>query len=268
MSLFSITNRKNVMDYIISFTKHNEHIVALVAVGSGSYGFYDELSDLDFVIAIDSDENMEMVMEYVRSQLNERLNFIYFRQIPQKRLQVYLADNYLEIDIGYGAYTSAAAIRKYWKVLFDKSGTVDKAMHSSWEKKDMVSKANEFYKKLAECSDSVWHNLMLSAVAIKRGQYWRAYTELEQARKWLIEILCCRYSLDADRNREVDKLPEAELAILKKTLVLNLTQDELWRNLNALTDAVYTELERYGERACIIVNRQQVNEYINACRNL
>ena len=111
MSLFSKTDRKNVMDYIISFTEHNEHIAALVAVGSGSYGFNDGLSDLDFVIAIDSDENMEMVMEYVRSQLSKCLNFIYFKQIPQKRLQVYLTDNYLEIDIGYGAYTSAAAIR-------------------------------------------------------------------------------------------------------------------------------------------------------------
>jgi len=267
MSLFSIKDRKNVMDYIISFTEHNEHIVALVAVGSGSYGFNDGLSDLDFVIAIDSDENMEMVMEYVRSQLNKRLNFLYFKQIPQARLQVYLVDNYLEIDIGYGAYTSAAAIRKYWKVLFDKSGTVEKAMHSSWVKK-MASKTNEFDRKLAECSDTVWHNLMLSAVAIKRRQFWRAYTELELARKWLIELLCCRYSLDADRNREVDKLPEAELDILKKTLVSSLTQEALWRSLDALTDAVYTELERYDERACIIVNRQQVNEYINACRNI
>lgn len=84
MSLFSMTDRKNIMDYIISFTKDNEHIVALVAVGSGAYGFYDELSDLDFVIAVDSDENMEMVMEYVRSQLSKRLNFIYFRQILEK----------------------------------------------------------------------------------------------------------------------------------------------------------------------------------------
>ena len=267
MSLFSIADRKNVMDYIISFTEQNEHIVALVAVGSGSYGFYDELSDLDFVIAIDSDENMEIVMEYVRSQLNKRLNFIYFRQIPQKRLQVYLTDNYLEIDIGYGAYTSAAAFRKHWKVLFDKSGTVDKAMRASWEKKEMASKTDEFYKKLADCSDSVWHNLMLSAVAIKRKHYWRAYAELDLARKWLIELLCCRYFLDADRNREVDKLPEAELAILRKTLVSNLTQEALWCSLDALTYAVYTELERYGEQACIKVNRQQVNEFINACRN-
>ena len=57
--------------------------------------------DLDFVIAIDSDENMKKVMAYVRSQLDKNLNFIYFRQIPQKKLQIYLNDNYLEIDNGY-----------------------------------------------------------------------------------------------------------------------------------------------------------------------
>lgn len=65
----------------------------------------------------------------------------------------------------------------------------------------------------------------------------------------------------------MDKLPEAELDILKKTLVSALTQEALWCSLDALKDAVYTELERYGERACIIVKRQQVDEYINVCRN-
>ncbi|HOB19769.1 MAG TPA: hypothetical protein PK830_05775 [Candidatus Atribacteria bacterium] len=266
MPLFSAADRKNVLDHIVSFTEPNEHIITLVAVGSGSYGFYDELSDLDFVIALDSDDSMETVMEYVRSQLGKRLNFIYYKQIPQKRLQVFLTDNYLEIDIGYGAYTGAAAFRKHWKVLFDKSGTVDKAMRSSWEQTEADFKANGHSRKLAECADSVWHNLMLAAVAIKRRQYWRAYAELELARNRLIELVCCRYSLDADRNREVDKLPETELAILNATLVSSLTQEALWRHLDVLTDAIYTELERYSEQSCITVSRRQVNEYINACR--
>ena len=268
MPLFSVADRKNVMDYIISFTEQNEHIVALVAVGSGSYGFNDELSDLDMVVAIDSDENMATVMEYVHSKLNERLNFIYFKQVPQRRLQVYLADNYLEIDIGYGAYTSAAAFRKDWKVLFDKSGTVDRAMRVSWEKYGTAPKKDELDKKLAECSDSVWHNLMHAAVAIKRRQYWRAVAELDLARNMLIGLLGCRYSLDTGRGRDVDKFPEAELDTLQKTLVTSLTQDALWSSLAALTDAVYTELERYGRRAQIKVDRRHVNEYINACREL
>lgn len=268
MAVFNVIDRKNMMDYIISFTEQNEHIIALIAVGSGSFGYIDELSDLDMVVAIDSDENMETVMEYVASQLNKRLNFIYFKQMPQRRLQVYLSDTYLEIDIGYGAYTSAAATRKNWKVLFDKTGTLDEVMRSSWEKHERDPKTEEHNKQLAECSDVVWHNLMLSAVAIKRRRYWRAVAELDLARNLFIELLGCRYSLDTSHGRDVDKLPEAERNVLKKTLVSSFTQDALWLNLVALTDAVYTELERYRERACIKVNRQQVNEYINACRDL
>jgi len=61
---------------------------------------------------------------------------MFFSQIPKKGLQVYLTDSYLEIDIGYGDYTCAAANRKHWKVLYDKSGTVDKAIHDSWNNKE------------------------------------------------------------------------------------------------------------------------------------
>lgn len=269
MSVFSTTDRKNIMDYIVSFTEKNEHITALIAVGSGSFGYIDELSDLDMVVAVDSDENMETVMEYVTLRLNERLNFIYFKQISQRKLQVYLSDNYLEIDIGYGAYADAAASRKNWKVLFDKSGTVDQAMSSSWERHEKATKTDEHNRKLAECSDVIWHHLMHTAVAIKREQYWRAVIELEHARNLFIGLLCCRYSLDTgNRGRDVDKLPEAELTILKKTLVSNFMQDALWFNLTTLTNAVYTELERYGDRACITVNRRQINEYISACQGL
>ena len=268
MAVFNATDRKSIMDYIVSFTEQNEHIIALVAVGSGSFGYIDELSDLDMVVAIDSDENMETVMEYIASQLNKRLNLIYFKQMPQRRLQVYIIDNYLEIDIGYGAYTSAAATRKNWKVLFDKTGTIDGIMRDSWENYEKTAKTDEHNQKLVECSDSVWHNLMHSAVAIKRGRYWRAVAELELARNLYIGLLGCRYSLETGRSRDVDKLPEAELAVLQKTLVTSFSPDALWGSLAALTDAVYTELEHYGERACITVNRRQVNEYIDACRDM
>ena len=202
------------MDYIISFTEQNEHIVSLIAVGSGSFGYNDELSDLDMVIAIDSNENMETVMEYVALQLKKQLNFIFFQQMPQRRLQVYLCDNYLEIDIGYGAYTDAAATKKSWKVLFDKSGTVDEKMRNSWE--ENKNQTHENNKKIAECSGVAWHKLMLSAIAIKRKNYWRAVVELEYVRNLYMGLLGYRYSLETNQGRDVDNLPEAELNILKK----------------------------------------------------
>lgn len=106
-------------------------------------------------------------------------------------------------------------------------------MKKSWEKRESEPKTDRYNKKLVECSDTAWHNLMHAAVAIKRRQYWRAAAELELARNLLIGLLGCRYSLDTGRNRDVDKLPEAELSVLKKTLIPDFTQDAFWRSQTA-----------------------------------
>lgn len=73
MAIFNTIDRKDILDYIVSFTEQNEHIMALIAVGSGAFGYIDELSDLDMVVAIDNNENMEIVMDYVNSQLDQHL---------------------------------------------------------------------------------------------------------------------------------------------------------------------------------------------------
>lgn len=266
--MYSTEERKRIMDEIIVFAEQNEHIIALIAVGSGSYGYIDELSDLDMVVAIDSDENTETVMEYISSQLKNRLSFIYFKQVLQSRLQVYMCDSFLEIDIGYGPYTWAAAFRKDWRVLFDKSGTVEEKMLESWKRHEESCNEEAYNKKAAECADVVWHHLMHAAVAIKRGQSWRADAELSIARNSYIELLGCRYSLETARGRDTDKLPENELEVLSKTLVTGFERKALWSALNALVDAVYSELERCGEQAHIPVSRARVNEYIDMCRKL
>lgn len=266
MALFSVAQRREAMDYIVSAAKENPDIAALIAVGSGSYGYNDELSDLDMVIAVYSDEKTAAVKDYIAARLNERYGFIYFKQAQQVPLQVYLTDNFLEIDIGYGAYTYAAAFKEHWKVLFDKTGTVDGKMRQSWEAISAAPKTDNHNAKLAECSDAVWHHLMHAAVAIKRGQSWRAAAELDVVRGQLIGLLGIRYSLDTSGGKDTDKLPEAELAALEKTLVKGFSEDALLSALDELTKLVYDELERFGERSCIRVTRSQVEEYIAACR--
>ena len=55
MAIFNTSNRKIIMDYILSFTEQNEHIMSLIALGSGSIGYINELSDLDMALALDKD---------------------------------------------------------------------------------------------------------------------------------------------------------------------------------------------------------------------
>lgn len=268
MPLFSPADRQQALDEIVAFSKENEHIVALVAVGSGAYGYIDELSDLDFVVAVDDDANTEAVMAYMAAQLRQRLAFVYFKQAPQWHLQVYVSDQYLEIDIGYGTYTRAAAMRKHWMVLFDKSGTVDERMRASWAQQEAAPAGDAYGRALAECADTAWHHLMHAAVAIKRGQPWRAAAELEITRNAYIGLLGSRYKLDTARGRELDRLPAAMLDGLQRTLVASLKADALWQSLDALTEAIYNELEHGGDAACIAVSREHVREYSRACKAL
>jgi predicted nucleotidyltransferase len=265
MAMFTADKRAEIMEYIKAFAEKNEHIISLIAVGSGAVGYTDRLSDLDMVIAIDSNENLTLVMDEVAQKLKEKVRFIYFKQVPQIRMQVYMSEDYLEIDIGYGVYTSAAAFKKHWKVLFDKSGTVDNAMRRSWEAISAAPKGDELGKKLFELSDTAWHHLMHSAVAISREQYWRAESELEFVRNQLFAVWGCRYSLDVARGRDADSIPKEKLDSLKGTLPSELSGEALKGCLYALTGAVYSELESCGTAFESSVTRDNVAEYISAC---
>ena len=99
-NIFNAENRQEVFDYILSVTKACDQIVSLVQVGSGAIGYHDERSDLDYVIALDVDDSMAEVMEYMRQQISVKYDLLYYAQDEARHLQVFLLSDLLEIDIG------------------------------------------------------------------------------------------------------------------------------------------------------------------------
>lgn len=268
MSLFQTKDRALLMKQMEASSKQNEHIIALVMVGSGAFGYRDELSDLDMVVAIDKEENLTEVMEYVGSMLRKYTSIIYEKTNIQRHLQVYLTREFLEIDIGFGPYQYAAAFKKDWKVLFDKSGTVDYAMRISWERISENSGTDEKKQKVQEIADSVWHNFMHAAMSMKREQIFRAIAELDLIRENYRKLLGLHYNLDVVRGRELDSLPEEKLQIIRNQILTNLSKEALWDNLHYLTDTVYEELAYYGEEAGVKITKEQIIEYADECRKL
>ena len=129
--IFSVEDRQKAFEYILTVTKEHEKIVALCQVGSGAIGYHDARSDLDFVIAMNTGDSMAEVMEYMKKRITEKYKVIYFKQAEDRHLQVYVLDNLLEIDIGFGGYEHAAAWKPAFKVLFDRSGVVEEKMIQS-----------------------------------------------------------------------------------------------------------------------------------------
>ena len=83
---------------------------------------------------------------------------------------------------------------------------------------------------------------MHAAVAIRRGNCFRAVGELEYVRKIYIDLLGDRYRLESAMNREIDRLPEHEKASIRSTFVTGESSGELWSGLLNLTRLIYQEL--------------------------
>lgn len=260
--IFSVRDRQTVYEYILEVAKECSKVVALCQVGSGAIGYNDKYSDLDYVIALDSDDSMLEVMDYIKRKLVEKYKIAYFAQNESRHLQAFVLSNLLEIDIGYGYYEYAAALKPEFKVLFDHSGVVEKKMIESREWMDNNIFSDKYKKDIEAACDSVWTRMMHAAVAIHRNNPFRAIGELEAIRKTYIELLCDRHRLESNFNREVDKLSDDEKNAVMSTLVKDYGTDGLWTSLFKLTSLIYKELEEYK----IPISKELLMEYYKELR--
>ncbi len=241
--VFCVQDRENAFGFVLSAARECERIVALVQVGSGAAGYRDDRSDLDFVIALDSDGSMPEVMDYMHRKIDEKYGVLYFRQDEERHLQCYVLSDLLEIDIGYGGYENAAARKPAFRVLYDKTGTVEEKMIRSREWMDDRIYGGKRKKDIASARETGWIHLMHAAVAIHRGDAFRAVGEMEYVRKLYIDLLGDRYRLESGLNREIDRLPEEEKEAIRSTFVTGEDTESLWTSLLNLTRLVYRELE-------------------------
>lgn len=241
--IFNVQDRQEAFEYILSVTKENPQIAALVEVGSGAYGYHDEKSDLDFVIALNSDASMSEVMDYMNEKIASRYEVQYSKKQEASHLLVIVLSNLLEIDMGFGCYEHAAARKAEYKVLFDNTGVVEEKMAQSRAWMDDSIYGNKQKKDMETACDSVWARMMHAAVAIYRNNYLRAIGELEFIRRVYIDLLGDRYRLESGYNHDMDKLPEEAKAEIRSTLVYGEEAKDLWTSLLNLTSLVYRELE-------------------------
>ena len=180
--IFTVQDRQETFDFILSIAKACEKIVALVQVGSGAVGFTDDHSDLDFVVALDSNDSMKEVMDYFHQKVSQKYEIIYHGQIELRRLEVFVLSNLLEIDLGFGCYEQAAAMKPAFKVLYDKTDVVEQKMIDSRKWMDDAIFGDKQKKDIEFICSLVWHRLMQAAVAINRGALLRARGTIEYVR--------------------------------------------------------------------------------------
>ena len=202
--VFSYEIREDTLWTIVSSLKTDSRIIGVILVGSGAKGFVDRYSDLDFCIVTDESSSLREVFEDWGDKLHQVLLVCLHQKVDKSSmnlLHIYVLDSFLEIDMGFLPLSSLKATKPLWKVLYDTSGEIEARMQASWQ----LQKSNPSISQArSEALNAAWYPVLHAAIAIQRGQYWRALYEVGQVRDLVIDLKAMRGDLVSKRWRDVD----------------------------------------------------------------
>ena len=119
--MYNEKDREDIFNYLVDKFQQRKEVLGIIQIGSGSIGYKDIYSDLDFAIVID-ETNINEVFNKTKLDIVSKYNIFFFDNMKERNLQLFLLDNYLELDIGYYTLESIYAKRKNYKIIYDKTG--------------------------------------------------------------------------------------------------------------------------------------------------
>jgi len=240
--MFTIETREKILKDIVDYAYSLHEVVAVLVIGSGAIGFKDNLSDIDVSIIVS--QSLDEVMEHVKKYIESNFTLLISLEDREKRhIQVFFTDEMLELDVGYQRQAEAQVTKPAWKVMKDKTDTLESVLAQQWNKKitEKEKIKDSLCKKQNDVLDEfVWHYLYIAIKSIKRNEVFRAIKEMEHARNLLIETLCMHYGIASDRRfKGVDDLPLDVKEKLVMTYPVEMNQTALNKALKNLIMFVY-----------------------------
>lgn len=234
--MFSIEERQRVLESICDVLLADEKVASSILVGSGAIGFTDELSDLDLHVMTFETEQVREVFAELKDRVTDLLPvtaYVDSRRGENKVMHHFLLESFLEIDMCILPVAETEAKAPHWRVLFDRTNSVDRRMAKSWEEeqgRDRLEGAHEGYV------GAIWHFVLHGVVAAKRGRYWQALSDVERIRSMAAELRGLRTGVRTNRNKDLHEMESLFLERLEGTLVGSLGHAQI---AQAMANAVH-----------------------------
>ena len=243
--MFTNTQRQETLDILVDMFKAREEISAIILVGSASYGFRDNYSDIDLALVYDENCALDAVFQKTIDDINSKYKVSVCLNQLGRNLQVILLDNYLEIDIGYYTISSLSARRGEYRVVYDKTDSVDEIMRSSWNEnqaKNMGTTENvDIGNELFKIDANLWYNMIHTVNAFNRGEKYRCYFELGELRSNIISLVGKRNNIETKRFRSVHNLGTEDKARIDSLFIYPEKAEQLREVLCKMLDMFYEE---------------------------
>ena len=249
--MYSEKERNEVFDYLVEKFRERNEVLSVIQVGSGAIGYRDKYSDLDFAIVTDG-TNIDLIFKKTCEDIKEKYNVFFFDNIKERKLQLFLLDNYLELDIGYYTLETLYARRENYKVIFDKTNQVEEIMKKSWleikEKNKGTTQEVDMKKVISFINKELWYNVLHSVVAFNRNNKYRCYYELEQIKWYVMDLIAKRNNKESKRYRSIIELDKFELDKIDSLFIYPTNYEELSDYLNKALDIIYEEFNYWKKK--------------------
>lgn len=225
--LYTEEERQNALDRILRLATEDDGMVGCILVGSGSWGFTDQYSDLDLCLVVNDQADIEAVSGEWLTTVRSSLPVVtHFRANPAQDMVLYgfFLESFLEVNLCLLRPRDLEARKGNWKVLLDGLGDLDQRMADSWAQKSSEAGVRDYY--LGRIA-AIWHYVLHAFVALKREHLWQALSDVVEIRNQAISLHGLRKGLVVKRNRDAHKMDPGFLRSLEGSLVGAIAREEL-----------------------------------------
>jgi hypothetical protein len=234
-TMFSVSNRDRVRDYVLQLASSDARVVAGAVVGSLALSEGDRWSDLDLTFAVAEDISVFDVLEDWTRNLVEEFDAAHLFDLPSGAsiYRVFLLPGCLQFDLSFTPASQFGAAGPKFKMIF---GSSMERPHTP------PPPAHELFGYAV-------HHALRARFCIERGRFWQAEYWISSTRDCALSLACRRRGLPAYYGRGFDDLPVDVRAAFKSALVTSLERDELLRALGSTIEGLLREADEVQELA-------------------
>ncbi len=245
--VYSAEERKGILDLIIDQAKADERIDGCILVGSGSYGFADQYSDIDICMVASNKIDIPGLSSDWKEKVKSLLPVFWYcksERGPDILLDNFFLNNCLEINMCFLRHEDLEATKPNWKVVFDRTDSMDSKMSATWARNRARNNLRQYYE---ERIAAIWHYINHAFVASKRKRYWQALSDIEEIRNQTIKLHGLRKRLVTKRNRDVDKMDSDFLKEIEGTLVAEMRKGAINSAIGKVVSCFFAEAHSVEE---------------------
>jgi predicted nucleotidyltransferase len=228
--VFTIEERKQVRDDLVSAAHADPRITGAALTGSAAVGRADRWSDIDLALCLDVDADYDQVIADWTERMYRDHGVVHYLDVwsGDTLFRVFLLADTLQIDLAFWHAADFGATASTFRLLF---GTANERPRTK-------------PPTAAHLIGWSWLYALHARSSIARGRVWQAEYMVSGMRDQVLALACLRHGVPTTEGRGMDDLPPEDTAPLLAALPQSLEIGALNRAFRVTTEALLRETDQ------------------------